>query len=412
MSIEQYLSRYAEQDASRIAVPPSVSPVQHVLVIPAKDEPIGFITRLRDWLSTQPAALAIVVVNQSDTTLSADNQALLSWLKDHAAINVCENDSTAHHWLSCGSSYLLAIDKATQPINPKQGVGLARKLGCDIALALYHQGAIKHPWIHCSDADVHFPDGYFEAAATANTKQDAALIYPFAHHQTQHGNAIQLYELRQYYYAQGLAWAGSPYGFTTVGSTLGINAAHYAKVRGFPKLAAGEDFHILNKLAKTGTIRPLSSPILAIEDRISMRVPFGTGPTLAKLQDQTLADIALFEPSEAFFTLKTLLSQLPLLWKMQDVEQMIDSVTAIIGEMAFKAINVEKGLRHAVKQSKSENQFIKQWHSNVDALATLRLIHALTDHKHINAMQLLQCDTPWLKPSQIERLINVTRRKQ
>lgn len=190
-----------------------------------------------------------------------------------------------------------------------------------------------------------------------------------------------------------------------------VNVEHYAKVRGFPKLAAGEDFHILNKLAKTGTIRQLSAPVLTIEDRISLRVPFGTGPTLAKLEGQTLEEIALFEPSEAFYQLKVLLDQLPALWAMQDVEKMLDCVKAAIGETAFSAVNLEKGIRHAVKQSKSEAQFIKQWHSFLDALATLRLIHALTDHKHINAAQLIKSPVPWLKPSQIERLIKVTRRK-
>ena len=68
-----------------------------------------------------------------------------------------------------------------------------------------------------------------------------------------------------------------------------INAEHYAQSAGFPKLAAGEDFYLLNKLAKIGKIIPLkiiNQPIY-IQARISNRTPFGTGPALDKIIDNS-----------------------------------------------------------------------------------------------------------------------------
>ena len=51
-----------------------------------------------------------------------------------------------------------------------------------------------------------------------------------------------------------MKYARSPYAFHTIGSTMAVSANHYAKVRGFPKREAGEDFYLLNKLAKVKTL--------------------------------------------------------------------------------------------------------------------------------------------------------------
>ena len=92
-----------------------------------------------------------------------------------------------------------------------------------------------------------------------------------------------MYELSLRYYVNRLEYAGSPYAFHTVGSCLAVDATSYAKVRGFPRRNAAEDFYLLNKLAKVGWIRRLRAPVIEIEARASARVPFGTGPALARV---------------------------------------------------------------------------------------------------------------------------------
>ncbi|MCH2184909.1 hypothetical protein MK280_03460, partial [Myxococcota bacterium] len=77
---------------------------------------------------------------------------------------------------------LVVLDRSeTMPLPPKQGVGLARKIGCDFLLALMESGVIESPWIHCSDADTKLPATYFDQAQRQAHEGDTALVYPFRH---------------------------------------------------------------------------------------------------------------------------------------------------------------------------------------------------------------------------------------
>ena len=57
--------------------------------------------------------------------------------------------------------YLLIEAAKVWQINESQGVGLARKIGCDIALKLYHSDVVKTAWIFTTDADVILPNELF-----------------------------------------------------------------------------------------------------------------------------------------------------------------------------------------------------------------------------------------------------------
>jgi hypothetical protein len=183
---------------------------------------------------------------------------------------------------------VLAIDRCSRSrLLPKgQGVGLARKIGCDVALSLHSRGKILSPWIHTTDADVLLPADYFFRAGHQGLRTSAALLYPFWHQceaEPTLADAMRRYEIFLRYYVLGLAHAGSPYAFQTLGSTLAIDRLAYAQVRGFPRRAAGEDFYILGKLAKVGQVLRLSGEPIRIAGRFSHRVPFGTGAALRQI---------------------------------------------------------------------------------------------------------------------------------
>ena len=277
-------------------------------------------------------------------------------------------------------------------------MGLARKIGADLALALYANEQLESAWLHCTDADVELPQNYFDIASPS--KKLAACIYPYQHSHNENIQAIKLYELRLAYYANGLKWAGSPYGYQTVGSTLVINAEHYAKVRGFPKLSAGEDFHILNKLAKTGQIQPLEQPMLSISNRVSYRVPFGTGQSVAKIQaSESPLSLPLFENPAAFRYLKTVLQSFDQFWALGDAEKVMASFSQMpIIQEALAHCQFTKGLQHAFKQSKNVEQFKKQLQQHFDALASLRFIHCIdAQHGQLNYQQLCEQPPEWVK---------------
>jgi hypothetical protein len=108
--------------------------------------------------------------------------------------------------------------------------------------------------------------------------------------------ATALYELWLRYYVLGLNAAGSPYAFHTIGSTLSVHAEAYAKVRGFPRRDAAEDFYLLNKLAKVGPVTRVRARPIRITSRRSSRVPFGTGRKVTDLTAPSATPLGFYDP--------------------------------------------------------------------------------------------------------------------
>ncbi|MDG2334488.1 MAG: hypothetical protein P8Q97_09725 [Myxococcota bacterium] len=183
---------------------------------------------------------------------------------------------------------------------------MARKIGADLLHALVDEGLIESPWIHCSDADAIFPEDYFDQPELQSEGSEAALLYRFRHVEGDHREAYRValhYELSLRYYVLGLRFARSPYAFHSIGSTLAVHANAYARVRGFPRREAAEDFYLLNKLAKVGSIRPLKGQALELSSRTSSRVPFGTGAAIRRLLDPASLDLQTYTPA-VFYALR------------------------------------------------------------------------------------------------------------
>ena len=284
-----YLARHAEPEASRAPSPSRTW--RHVLSIPAFDEADDFLQRVLPHGTSD--LLVIVVANVPDHVNREDaafarTRSLLDLV---GALDRARNVDVA------------IVDRVNAPVPKRAGVGLARKIGADIALRHIADGRIEVPVIFSTDADAALPPGYFEAAVGGA----AGWIYPFVHRSPDRYLARRalMYELSLRYYVNRLEYAGSPYAFHTIGSCLAVDAVSYAKVRGFPRRNAAEDFYLLNKLAKVGWIRRLKEPVVEIEARASARVPFGTGPALTKVPGDSNAmpgyANATFEALKAFY---------------------------------------------------------------------------------------------------------------
>lgn len=262
-----YLARYAEPEAGRWPWP--ARSYRHALSIPAFDETGDF---LQHVLPRGAADLIVIVVANVPDHVSREDAA---FARTRQLLDLAGGFDRARN------VDVMIVDRVNAPIPRRAGVGLARKIGADIALRRIVERRVEVPVIFSTDADASLPPGYFEAA-----RGDAAgWVYPFFHTSGDADLARRglMYELALRYYVNRLEYAGSPYAFHTVGSCLAIDATSYAKVRGFPRRNAAEDFYLLNKLAKVGWIRRLRSPVIEIEARASTRVPFGTGPALARV---------------------------------------------------------------------------------------------------------------------------------
>ena len=262
-----YLAGYAEPEARRASF--AARTYRHVISIPAFDEPRGFLQRV---LPPGVSDLLVIVVANVPDHVSRGDAAFVrtrSLLDLEGAFDRARNVD------------VVVVDRVDVPVPMRQGVGLARKIGADIALRLVVERKIETPVIFVTDADAALPPEYFKAVEG----EAAGWIYPFVH-TSGDGDLSRralMYELSLRYYVNRLEYAGSPYAFHTVGSCLAVDALSYAKVRGFPRRNAAEDFYLLNKLAKVGWIRRLGAPVVEIEARTSTRVPFGTGPALARI---------------------------------------------------------------------------------------------------------------------------------
>jgi hypothetical protein len=380
-AIEKYLRRYSEPETSLLTGFPALS-WHYCLLIPAYREPAAFLRNLcREQLSDQSVVL-ILVINQpdSDNPLNSeyqphpDNVALKTSARSMGDVLWQSNHLTLHS-IRNSSSALLVVDRFSHhPIPRKQGVGRARKIAADLALQLIHWGQINTPWLYCTDADSTLPADYF--AATLDNPAAAACIYPFTHQcgDDATGNATHLYEQALTHYVNGLKRAGSPYAFQTIGSTLAVNSEHYAQVRGFPKRAGGEDFYLLNKLAKTGDVISLEKPIIQLHARRSDRVPFGTGPAIEKILvlENPAEEFQIYHPA-IFDELASWLTLMPELWEYPDRLGRLSRHTNAV----LTALGVLDALAHGRRQSKNHQTFCKHMHTWFDAFMTLKFVHGL-----------------------------------
>lgn len=389
----KYLANYAEPEA-RIAREllrtEGTSLWQYCLVVPAYKESEVFYQRLAVSLLKQHTVLLVLIINQPDSLLSTDSSNTQLYQR---LINcTVEQQSQGHlqlRHIPHTTSALLLVDRfnANLAIPEKQGVGMARKIGADIALSLIDNGSITHPWIYTSDADAYLPNNYFTALdndiSIRGQTQSAAAIYPFKHQcdDTPVGQATRLYEQGMQQYVDGLDSAGSPYAFHTIGSTIAVSAGHYAQVRGFPKRSGGEDFYLLNKLAKTGAINKLQVPTIIIEARQSDRAPFGTGPAISKLLlEKNLNEAKIFYHPQIFIALKAWLEAIPSS-QTNGLEGLKLSTSSLA---ALREIGAIKGIKAAQKIATSAQTYRKHMGIWFDAFKTLKFIHYLQKNNYPN----------------------------
>ena len=233
---------------------------------------------------------------------------------------------------------------------------------------------VKSPWLCTSDADAILPQRYFSALTDQPVR--AAAVFPFTHCGATGalGQVTALYEQRLDQYVRGLAWAGSPYAYHTLGSTIAVRAEAYAKVRGFPKRNAGEDFHLLNKLAKVGHIVSLEAPRIQIQARNSDRVPFGTGPAINQLLKHADPELArIFYHPEVFSQLKSWLEVLPLSRSIDLRDLPLSQQTLHV----LESLGTESAIASARKTGKHAETFARHLHNWFDGLKTLRFVHGL-----------------------------------
>ncbi|MEM8496507.1 MAG: hypothetical protein AAF542_00705 [Pseudomonadota bacterium] len=380
-AIAQYLQRYAEPEAK--LTQGLKEQFDSVVVLPCFDESwadCGLLLQNR----FERKVLIILVLNQPDDLESCKNN---EEVHDSLSIEFRKFWHSSDQRLALfakNDQSVMLVDRFSKHhrISRKHGVGLARKIGADIALSLIQHGNVRTPWIHNIDADVVLPKSYVALCDKA-ASSTAAIILPFVHTPSENlllNQAQAIYDQHMNYYVAALKWANSPYAYHSLGSTLIINVQHYAQVRGFPKRSAGEDFHLLNKLCKVGSIESIPAPPIKIRTRTSHRTPFGTGAAISDILTLGCPEREfLFYDPAVFEELKTLLSVFPEL--RNDHKKALSSLNSEV-QTVLHAFDINKAIQHAAQHSNTKPGFLKHMHTWFDALKTLQFIHALRDSKY------------------------------
>ena len=188
---------------------------------------------------------------------------------------------------------VVVIDRSSQGCGwtgKRKGVGWARKVLFERIMEEHDDDEL----VVSLDADTDFDSDYLQAVVdTMNAHPDHnAFSVPY-YHPLSHDEALDRpmlrYECYMRHYLLGLLRIGSPYAFTALGSAMVFPIWAYRRVGGITPLQGGEDFYLLQKFAKTGRIvgqfvEPYRTQGMVVrpQGRISSRVPFGTGPAIAK----------------------------------------------------------------------------------------------------------------------------------
>ena len=382
-AVTKYLAVHAESSAQSGAH--LAQRFAHVVVIPAYGEDEVLDRAIASVPNPEHGStLAIVVINareDSPAAVKAINQATSTRLRARYSEHRWLNDDT----LLCQTPFgALALIHVTLPRG--QGVGLARKHGADLALGAWAAGLIDSSWIHCTDADVQLPSDYL----CPPQNSASAALHRFRHETSDpaaHAHA-RIYDLWLRLYVIGLHWAGSPYGFHTIGSTITVDAHSYAVVRGFPRRNAAEDFYFLNKLAKIGPVITAASAPLRIAARVSDRVPFGTGAAIGLAQREGSGALPLFYHPSTYVYLRTILNALQAssstgYFDRHSLQQSLrkQALDPAPADAAMDALGFDAAVDKLLHASSSDPQQRRRaLHCWFDAFRTMKFIHHVRDN--------------------------------
>ena len=271
---------------------------------------------------------------------------------------------------------LVVIDRSSQGCGwtgKRRGVGWARKL-------LFEQIMKEHnddELVVSLDADTDFDDNYLQAVVdTMNAYSDHnAFSVPY-YHPLSHDEALDRpmlrYECYMRHYLLGLLRIDNPYAFSALGSAMVFPLWAYRRVGGITPLQGGEDFYLLQKFAKTGRlVRQFVDPyrtlgmVVCPQGRISTRVPFGTGPAIAK-GIAGMEDSYPFYSDEGFAAVKATYDLFP---KLYDCD--IDTPMTSFLRQQLSTDDLWSSLR---ANFKSRELFVRACAERVDGLRILQYL--------------------------------------
>jgi len=377
-TVQGYLERRSLH-GSLIGEPPADS-LRIVVVIPCHDEPDVLLPVRSLSKNEAPGCRVeiIVVVNSPEGACDSVRG------QNRQSVEELRSFQGGADWLS--------LDVLEFPALPRKhaGVGLARKIGLDEGLRrLVGTGGAVSGVMVCLDADCEVDGNYLSALCRhfdSHPETPGCSIH-FEH--PLEGDldpliyeAVIGYELHLRCFVDAQRWAGLPYAFQTVGSSMAVRPWAYAAQGGMNRRKAGEDFYFLQKIIPLGGFTEVANTCVRPSPRISHRVPFGTG--------KAVGDVVMGERQggmtyawETYVEAKALAEKVPVFFDggRRSVEAgMKDLHTGIAGFLE------QQGFMAAIEEIRANTSgrrsFIERFYRWFDAFRFMKFAHHLRDGGH------------------------------
>lgn len=367
----------------------NTSKIDSVIVIPAISEYFNILTLLESLSKSDnkyfSSTLVIFVINntaQSNTEIKGNNLWSIEQIRNIIKKQI--DSGFTEKIISSGLNLGLvdAASKGNELPEKDAGAGLARKIGMDLALTVFDYSSERKKIIISLDADCTVKKNYLTGIIDNFKNEDlSAAVIKLEHRieEKETAEAIICYEIFLRYYVLGLKLANSPFAFHTVGSTMAFDYEAYIKAGGMNKRKAGEDFYLLEKIAKRTKIERIKSTTVYPSSRISRRVPFGTGPRIERFLSKVRNEYLLYAP-ETFIILKKWLEEFgkPDVLSSGKYLTIAKNIHPFLQQFLVLN-NFENSWDKILKNSKSSVQLEKQKVDWFDGFRTLKLIHYLRD---------------------------------
>ena len=278
-----------------------------VVVIPCLNEPNLNIT-LQSLCDCDKTKSNIVILTVFNTSVRSSENEIEQNRKSFLEINEFANS----HETSALKFFAVIFENLPRK---HAGVGLARKIGMDIAVKHFLDTQNPNGIIVSLDADCTVSKNFFSEIEKSykKAKRVNCTIHNF-HHRVetcypQLENPIRQYEKYIRYFSRQLQEIGFPYYHHTIGSTFSVLADAYVRVGGMGRQQGGEDFYFLQKIFALDYAKELKDVYVYPMARFSDRVPFGTGPSLQKIIDEPDKQLNVysrqsFQELKRLFTMK------------------------------------------------------------------------------------------------------------
>jgi len=265
------------------------------------------------------------------------------------------------------------------------GVGLARKLGMDEAVARLAASGAGKGIIAALDADCRCEESYLAAIVEHfdGHRDSPACGIHFEHPlegglSEAHYAAITDYELYLRYYRHGLAYAGHPCAHYTVGSCMAVRAEAYTRQGGMNRRKGAEDFYFLNKLMLLGNFTEVRTTTVMPSPRVSHRVPFGTGRAVRDAIERPSPGLEVYAP-RVFDELAVLVSRVDGL--RHTPASVMDGLPEVMGEFLIRQ-GVEEKLAEIRRNTATTASFRQRFFRWFDGFQALKFVHYATRHAY------------------------------